>query len=62
MTDDSFVDVVADDGTAVDLTKEVDFSFPEGLREAAASLDFLPEDAREQMVIAATFDMLSLIG
>ncbi len=31
----------------IDLTKEVDFSYPEGFQEAAQVLDFLPEEERE---------------
>ena len=38
---------------AIDKTKEVDFSYPEGFNEAVASLDFLPdEELRVQMITA----------
>ena len=30
----------------LDLSKEVDFSFPEGFNEALELLDFVPEEAR----------------
>jgi len=42
----------------VDLSKPVDFSYPEGFKEAADCLDFLPEDAREAMVAAVSSGML----
>ncbi|MDR2956554.1 MAG: hypothetical protein LBU61_00020 [Coriobacteriales bacterium] len=41
-----------DNDTAIDKNKEVDFSYPEGFMEAAASLDFLPEEMRVPMLIA----------
>jgi len=40
-----------DNQTTIDKNKLVDFSYPEGFAEAAASLDFLPDEAmREQML------------
>jgi hypothetical protein len=32
------------DGKKIDLDKEVSFTWPEGIAEAAAILDFLPDD------------------
>lgn len=47
------------DPTPIDLDKEVDFSYPEGFREAAAALDFLPdEESRLAMVAAVSAGML----
>jgi hypothetical protein len=36
--------------TNTNLDKTVDFSYPEGFMEAASVLDFLPEEARAQML------------
>ncbi len=34
----------------LDLTQEVDFTYPEGFQQAAAALDFLPEEERESFL------------
>ena len=39
---------MSDNSVLIDKDKEIDFSYPEGFKEAAASLDFLPEELREQ--------------
>jgi hypothetical protein len=43
----------------LDLDKPVDFTYPEGFEEAAAALDFLPDDeTRRMMVTMVTSGML----
>jgi len=36
----------------VDLSQEVDFSYPEGFMEATKIIDFLPEEARAGLLYA----------
>ena len=38
---------MSENTAAIDKDAEIDFSYPEGFKKAAASLDFLPEESRE---------------
>jgi len=50
---------MSDQDKSVDLSKPVDFSYPEGFMEAAAALEFLPdEESRLQMVAMVSSGML----
>jgi len=42
------------DEKTVDLTKEVNFDYPEGFLEALEALDFLPEEMRPQILMGLT--------
>ncbi len=47
------LEVKLPDASAIDLNKPVSFTYPEGLYEAAAVLDFLPDDkAKLQFALA----------
>ncbi|MDR2956848.1 MAG: hypothetical protein LBU61_01520 [Coriobacteriales bacterium] len=48
------------DNNAVDLDKEVDFAYPEGLTEAAKALDFLPDDGTREALLAALVASMNL--
>ena len=45
----------------IDLSKEVDFSYPEGFMEAAQILDFLPDDEARAGLMAAFASNLTLL-
>ena len=49
------------DNTPVDLTKEVDFDYPEGLQEAARALDFLPEGQAQVELLTTFINNLTLL-
>ena len=38
---------MSDSNNVIEKDKKIDFSYPEGFKEAAMSLDSLPEEARE---------------
>ena len=43
---------MSETNATVDLSREVDFSYPEGFMEATAVLDFMPEEARIGLLYA----------
>ena len=49
---------MAEKETTIDLSKEVDFTHPEGFMEAVASLDFLPDDNTRVQILNTLVRML----
>ena len=42
---------MSDNETTIDLSKPVNFDYPEGFMEALEVLDFLPEEMRPQILL-----------
>jgi len=52
---------MSDSNIAVDLTKPVDYTCPDGFMEAAAALDFLPDEEARVGLLTAFINNISLL-